>query len=188
LTEYTRPYLLVDVDGVLNAITTSAERGRLIYKEGWVHKWAELPIGRFRLLCNPACGPLLTRLAADTGAELAWGTTWEDDANTWVGPLVGLPVLPVAPVSGYRSKADGVVPWTNGRPFVWFDDQLSVALRTAELAADRPHLVVETDPSVGLTAEHIGIAREWLLALGSRPVSAEIPDVALAAEGEASRG
>ena len=165
MTENIRPLILVDVDGVLNVITSSAERRRLCYHEGWRQKRVELPAGAFRLFWNPAVGPLLRRLAADTGAELAWGTTWEEYANLVVGPLVGLPRLPVCPVNDFPHKANGIVPWTAGRPFVWFDDEPDAAQVTAKLAGAQPHLVVPVNERTGLTEEHAATAREWLLAL-----------------------
>ena len=118
----TRPLILVDVDGVLNVAASAAVRRRLCYHEGWRQKRVELNVGAFRLFWNPASGPLLRKLADETGAELAWGTTWEEYANLVVGPLVGLPRLPVCPVADFPHKANGIVPWTGGRPFVWFDD------------------------------------------------------------------
>lgn len=44
---------------------------------------------------NPAHGPMLLRFAAEHGVELVWATTWTDDANTMIGPLLELPELPV---------------------------------------------------------------------------------------------
>ena len=104
---------MVDVDGVLNVAASSKERSRLCYREGWRQKRVELPVGTFRLFWNPAVVPQLCRLARETGAELAWGTTWEDYANLVVGPLLGLPALAVAPVRDFAHKADGLVPWTS---------------------------------------------------------------------------
>ena len=161
-----RPLILVDVDGVLNVITSAKERRRLCYHESWRQKRVELPAGAFRLFWNPETGPLLRNLAADTGAELAWGTTWEEYANLVVGPLVGLPELPVCPVADFPHKAHGIVPWTAGRPFVWFDDEPDATEVTARLAGAQPHLVVPVDESEGLTERHIAAAREWLRELG----------------------
>lgn len=160
-----RPLVLIDVDGVLNVVATSAERRRLCYHEGWRQKRVELPVGAFRLFWNPESAPLLRRLAQETGAELAWGTTWEEYANIVVSPLVGLPELPVCPVADFPHKANGVVPWTQGRPFVWFDDEPDAAEVTAALAGDQPHLVVPVDEAAGLTAEHTETARAWLASL-----------------------
>jgi hypothetical protein len=168
MTENSRPLILIDVDGVLNVITSSKERRRLCYHEGWRQKRIELSAGTFRLFWNPASGPLLSRLAAETGAELAWGTTWEEYANLVVGPLLGLPRLPVASVSAFPHKANGIVPFTAGRPFVWFDDEPDAAEVTAVLAVSQPHLVVPVDERTGLTASHAATAREWLLALAGK--------------------
>lgn len=165
MTQSPRPLILVDVDGVLNVVTTSKERRRLCYHEGWRQKRVELPVGAFRLFWNPATGPLLRRLASETGAELAWGTTWEEYANLVVGPLLGLPELPVCPVADFPHKANGIVAWTQGRPFVWFDDEPDAAEVTAELAGTQPHLVVPVDEATGLTAAHAGTARTWLATL-----------------------
>lgn len=163
-----RPLILVDVDGVLNVITSSKQRSHLCFHEGWRQKRVELPVGAFRLFWNPAVGGLLRGLAADTGAELAWGTTWEEYANLVVGPLIGLPRLPVCPVADFPPKADGIVPWTQGRPFVWFDDEPDAAEVTARLAGEQPHLVVPVNERTGLTIDHVIAARRWLYALAER--------------------
>lgn len=156
-----RPYLLVDVDGVLNP-EVSNSRFRKLSREGWVqrHGWSEGI--RYRLRLNPAHGPKLVALAEETGAELAWATTWEDAANTYVGPHVGLPRLPVAPARRY-AKHETVVPWTAGRPFVWLDDEPYIADYCAELA--QPNLVVTPDEYAGLTDDDLELARKWLLEL-----------------------
>ncbi|MER5964795.1 hypothetical protein [Streptomyces sp. NPDC002057] len=39
---------------------------------------------------DPAQGPRLAALPY----ELVWATTWEDDANAWIAPRLGLPPLP----------------------------------------------------------------------------------------------
>jgi hypothetical protein len=161
-----RPLILVDVDGVLNPDF----RCHPPYCEchpGW-RRVKVYPIGvQYQVYVNPLLGSWLTRLAADTGAELAWGTTWENHANDWIGPLTGLPVLPVAPVSGYGKAT--VLPWTAGRPFVWFDDDGAVAEICA--AHDTPNLCVRVDPAAGLTEDDISLARDWLtqLAKEDRP-------------------
>jgi hypothetical protein len=166
-----RPLILVDVDGVLNVLAGAKRRRHLAYHHGWIQKRVDVGGLTFRLFVNPQFGGWLRKLAADTGAELAWGTTWEEYANLCVGPLVGLPRLPVAPVTDWESpsrrrhKAHGLVPWTQGRPFVWFDDEPDAAEVTAHLAGDQPHLVVHVDESTGLTEEHVDAARNWLATL-----------------------
>ncbi len=158
-----RPLILIDIDGVVNVLTSSKIRSRLCFHDGW----RQQRINDFgvRLFWNPRIGPWLLRLAEETGAELAWGTMWEDDANFYVSPLLGLPRLPVAPAASDINKARGIVPWTAGRPFVWFDDDIGETEETDELCGDQPHLVILTDERYGLEPEHIERAREWLLNL-----------------------
>jgi hypothetical protein len=153
--------LLVDVDGVLNPEFTAKERRRKCYHDGWLARSGYQEGRRFPLFLNPAHGPALWALAEQTGAELAWATTWNDNANAWVGPVLGLPTLPVAPAKRW-SKAETVVPWTEGRPFVWLDDEPYVVEDCARFAIWQPHLVVPVNPRVGLTSGDLGAARAWL--------------------------
>ena len=77
------PLLLIDVDGVLNPF--AAKR----CPAGYV----EEQIAGFPVRLRAADGPAL--LAYADRFELAWATTWEDQANTEIGPRIGLPPLPV---------------------------------------------------------------------------------------------
>jgi len=162
----TRPLILVDVDGVLNVAASAKVRKRLVYHDGWVQRKVDAGGLVFRLCVNPAFGSWLRRLAEDAGAELAWGSTWEEYANLCVGPLVGLPELRHAIVRDGAHKAHGIVPFTAGRPFIWFDDEPDAAGVTARLAGGQPHLVVRVDEETGLTQENVATAREWLAQLG----------------------
>jgi hypothetical protein len=189
-----KPYALVDVDGVLNAFP---ECGGPPYCRCHPHlaRVFVRPGGRkFRLYVNPQHGRMLLDFAGKTGAELAWGTMWEEDANTYVGPAVGLPKLPVAPLpvpvpaeslgipasqwpGGVRpapgrlwtppTKAHGFVPWMAGRPFVWFEDEPEEKAAADELAT-QPHHVVLVDPREGLQQAHLDEAAAWLADLAQR--------------------
>lgn len=158
-----RPLILIDVDGVLNPSFSVETRRRLQYHEGWITRKASPHGIEFRLFLNPLHGKWLKDLAAATGAELAWGTTWEKFANQHVGPHLGLPGLPFVSFAGCRHKAQGIVPWTSGRPFVWFDDEPDAGPVTAKLAGDQPHKVIWVSERTGLTREHITCARDWLM-------------------------
>jgi hypothetical protein len=160
-----RPAALIDVDGVLNRwLLTQAE-------PGWVrHEASPGESGTtFTLYLNPDHGKLLAAFAEQTNTELIWGTTWESDANTCIGPHVGLPELPVAPLppfhgldaESFRWKADGFIPWLAGRPFVWFEDDPGEK-RRADKLAEQPHLVVLVDPAEGLQQHHLDEAARWL--------------------------
>ncbi|MFH9351980.1 hypothetical protein [Kitasatospora sp. NPDC017646] len=119
-----RPVLLLDVDGPLNPDAVkphrrpegygthrlmtprweAAERRRLAWW-GTPHK-APKPL---RVWLNPAHGPALTALPYD----LVWATTWEEEANAYIAPLLGLPELPFIawseprPVPSYTTGCTG---------------------------------------------------------------------------------
>lgn len=178
--------VLLDVDGVLNA---GCDEPREICKchPGWTRVWAHPnpPYGRYKLTLNPAHGPLLRDLAADNKAELVWATYWEDEANVWVSPTVGLPDnLPHVPIppqfrqkhSPGEWKALLIASWAKGRPFVWFEDELDAPGTLIKLAASGdydlgPFLVVTVDERTGLTEDHVAQAAAWMrdLTSESRP-------------------
>jgi hypothetical protein len=156
--------VLLDVDGVLNP----ARRTR-----GY-RRHRAFPIGvALKLWLNPEHGPMLRELIADTGAELVWATYWRDHANKWISPRVGLPSLRYVPIPPYPRDAAGrptlggwkarhVAAWAGTRPFVWFEDEPDAADSLAASPNLGPYLVVPVDSVVGLTADHVAMARDWL--------------------------
>ena len=160
------PVVLLDVDGVLNLglFMPESRRKRLRRDDGWVrYRLHGDPHGPWMVI-NRRWGTMLRSLAAQ-GAELAWATTWEDEANEAIGPMLGLPPLPAAPAR-YLSKAATVIPWTGGRPWAWLDDsdhELQSAVRRTRPGV--PCLPVLVSPSTGLTGDHVQAVSEWLRAL-----------------------
>lgn len=118
---------------------------------------------------NPGHGPALLKLADETGAELVWATTWEHLANEYIGPALGLPKLPVIEW-GFKSfhwKYDAVLEYTNGAPFVWFDDQFpELTLERdwfeAKRGPDSRHLLHYVNPKIGLVESDFEAAKIWL--------------------------
>lgn len=142
-----RPLLFLDVDGTLIPFGGSAAQ-----------QWA---VDGNPLLArlNPEYGRWLSALPCD----LVWATTWMDDANDTIAPILGLPRLPVVdwpdddepgPV---HWKTRGLVAWAAGRPFVWVDDELTDADRTWVTThhGGGPALLYKVDPRVGLTHDDV---------------------------------
>jgi hypothetical protein len=163
----TRPLVLLDVDGVLNLglFASSKQRDRLVYRHKWYSGRAGDPRDPYasRIVLNRAWGPMLRSLA-EAGAELAWATTWNGTANWFIGPLLGLPELRWAPAV-HRRKAYTVIPWTEGRPWAWFEDYEDELEVASALSRGRPHCPVLVDRATGLTEENTETVREWLKGL-----------------------
>lgn len=169
----TRPLVLLDVDGVLNPYGASRRQvdQHLMPLPYYVRR-----ILGYRVFLSKAHGPMLTAFAAEHGAELVWATTWEHNANTRIGPVIGLPVLPVIEFGGHPGTVKGwkfpaVAKYAAGRPLVWFDDDFEVQEKARILSdwglarGDRPTLLHHVSPQVGLTEADLTVAGEWLRAL-----------------------
>jgi hypothetical protein len=165
------PLLLLDVDGPLNPyaaddadLADGYQTHRLIPSD-----WS-VPI---RVRLNPAHGPMLVALAGAGLVELAWATTWNQDANSMIAPLIGLPELPVVPIPHPAMdaprdriwKRDPVEQFADGRPLAWFDDDFVMPgdarwaqERTAGGAAT---LLVPVEPRVGLVQGDVDRVSEW---------------------------
>lgn len=104
----------------------------------------------------------------------AVATTREEEANEFIAPLVGLPVLPCVtwqqprPVPLGRGcwKTPEVVAWAAGRPFAWVDDEITRADR--DWVAQHhlaPALLHRVDATLGLTAEDFAALSDWSTSL-----------------------
>ncbi|MGF1425003.1 HAD domain-containing protein [Kitasatospora sp. LaBMicrA B282] len=157
------PILFLDVDGPLLPFGGSPQQ----YRCGSPEPGTNPLLARL----DPALGP---RLAALPGT-LVWATTWEDEANEAIAPLLGLPRLPVvywpepsaveeADVRRGRSwKTRPLVAWAAGRPFAWVDDELTDADRSWVAAHHPgPALLHRVAPAVGLTAADFRVLAGWL--------------------------
>ena len=176
------PLLLLDVDGVLNAVTRTPD----------AHVWTDWVTGTAR--ANGRSWPItfsptpVARLAAwhrDGAVELRWLTTWGFAANEGLHELLGLPALEVAGVpdgpgsaselaeaslagstaaapdalTGRWWKLDAVrrlLAAEPGRPTVWVDDELRGAGNAfAAWAGSVGIVTVGPDPATGLTTHDL---------------------------------
>lgn len=164
---FTKPLLLLDVDGPLNPYQQITRRSFIPPKRrkddevfDWtVHQmhprgWEDADL---RVLLSDSMAPHFERI--QRVFDVVWATAWEDDANKWIAPHVGLPTLPVIhwPAErakavrlgsrGYRGswKTNFIAEWLdlNGwyysetgvlerLPWVWVDDEVR--------SSDRQHL------------------------------------------------
>src|SRR2546427_12334 len=115
-----------------------------------------------------------------SGAELVWATNWEHQANTMMGPAIGLPVLPVIEFGAYLEprprqpftwKYGPVARYAAGRPLVWPDDDFDVypAARDAFLdkrrAAGLATELITVSPRTGITDDHLAAIAAWTQSL-----------------------
>lgn len=180
------PVMLLDIDGVLNAITkkpntniwpaASWQTGRAVADDfSWPIMWS-VEVIKF-----------LTAVHDDGLAEIRWHTTWQHEAQT-LADLVGLPTFPVADApeaprddlpNGELIAArirDGLPAWwkygaarrvviDERRPLVWVDDDITYELtRQARdtLAALGPVRFISPDYRTGLTPRHLREINEFL--------------------------
>ncbi|MFE6857199.1 hypothetical protein [Nocardia sp. NPDC057668] len=115
-------------------------------------------------------GPRLTALPC----ELIWATTWMDEANHTLGPLLNLPVLPVVPWPtrtddpvdtwyGLHWKTRPLLDYAATRPFIWLDDEITP--RDTEYASTHhpaPSLLHRVNPRTGLGPTDFEILATWL--------------------------
>lgn len=102
------PLLLLDVDGVLNALPEGPQD--LLCWPEWESGWARSQDGRWHITFAP---PLMRQLRAwhESGqVEIQWLTTWGHDANDELRELLQLPELVVA---GTYQDVEGGVPETH---------------------------------------------------------------------------
>jgi hypothetical protein len=165
------PVLLLDVDGVLNAV-------RLDLPEGWRRG----TFNGYVLSWNPTVVARLRALHESGQVELQWLTTWTSMADELLAEPLGLPrglrthsrddVLP----TGFAGELRGLSGWWKlaaaqavteaepGRRIVWIDDDLpDQAEDTSEwLAANERVLVVSPDFTTGLTHAELDRVEAWL--------------------------
>jgi hypothetical protein len=167
MTGAARPILFLDVDGTLLPFGGAGMPAVPDSPDVWTAS-----ANPYLARVDPAVGPLLTGL----GCHLVWATAWMDDANEVIGPLLGLPRLPVADLPAYSGdigddrlqwKTKALVRIADGRPFVWVDDVIGQADRSfVEAGHAGEALLHKVDSDVGLTAADLAVVAAWVRDMG----------------------
>ena len=184
-----RPVVAVDVDGVLRLRNgKAADADRLgafpakvtVRRDAYPHvfhsppMWNDDGVSTTRSLFS-GVGAAWVRSLLDRGVEVVWATTWQEHANTYFAPILGIPPLPVA-VRGDREEEWGPAEWKSvrlaagfpGRPLLWVDDmppewagyQLDALRKPNDRALTRLQWI--RDPAVGITPDDVVETDEWL--------------------------
>ena len=158
MTEPLRPLLLVDIDGVINAVGSSAVKRvfeATFKKDGW------------KLRVPAGTKERFERLAVEF--DCVWATTWEEDAPI-VGRHAGFgmnwPWITFEE-RGTQSgtwKLPDIERWcllhARGRPLAWVDDDLESDVDDWAVRRGMT-LIVKTRPEEGLTEKHTDMLLAW---------------------------
>jgi hypothetical protein len=110
----------------------------------------------------------------ETGCEIIWATAWEDEANDWIGPHIGLPKLPHIDwidknhwnIEKLHWKTKRIVQWMAenrpGIPFIWIDDEVTRRDRDwIEEFCPEGSGILLISPKYGLEEGHFERIEEW---------------------------
>ena len=165
------PLLLLDVDGVLNAMRWELPPG-----------WQRGVFNGYVLSWDPTITARLRGLHESGRVEVQWLTTWAENADRLLAEPLGLPrglrerSGGRARPTGFSGRLGGQSGWWKlaaarqaaeeepGRRIVWIDDDLAEqADDTRAWLADHPNvLVVAPDLFAGLTHAHLDDIEAWL--------------------------
>jgi len=175
MNDTTKPLLLIDVDGPLNPYDAPSHRRPEGYSthrmmpDSWRASGRRKPL---RVWLKHAMGEDLLALPF----ELVWCTTWEHEANEWIGPHLGLPELPYVEFDktwalptrpdGTYFKTHEVVEYAAGRPFAWVDDEITTWDEDYIKAHHPgPARLLWITPAAGLRQPDFDKLKEWAASL-----------------------
>jgi hypothetical protein len=174
----TRPILLLNVDGVINAIQDPANPAdgyvKTMYSE---QTWT---------VHDPAVLDRLRRLHDSGNIDIRWLTTWPESPLARMITALRLPAwhtagsLPLPYRPGWKSDAARRVCENEpNRPLIWVDDDLQHQFSCGEMGGfndRRPEMVfISPNPYHGLLDEHLDYIEAYVGALAEESTAAPAP-------------
>jgi hypothetical protein len=152
-----RPLLLIDFDGVLNPFAASdCPPGFTEYELD------EFP-GDEKVRLNPAHARWLADLAPLY--EMAWASACPQDLNLYCERLIQLSPMQRVPMPlppfDPDQKVGAVDAFVGDRAVAWLDDAFGERGRTWARERRAPTLLVDVDPSTGLTQKVVDLLATW---------------------------
>jgi hypothetical protein len=173
------PVMLLDIDGVINAVTRKPNLS-VWPRKAWKSGLADADDFPYPINWSTTVVEFLTRVHEEGRAEIRWHTTWQHDAQN-LADLVGLPTFPIAdapeaPIDGVPNGElvaarirDGIPPWwkygaarrvviEERRPLIWVDDDITHELSRRYrdvLGRLGPVSFVSPDQATGLVPRHL---------------------------------
>jgi hypothetical protein len=172
-----RPYLFLDVDGVLNVLEKFLGRHDEMYDDFAEHIVPFETVSGYMRSVPVWLSPAMAARVADLPADIHWVTTWGHRAGSSIAPRCGLPRdLPVL------TREPGAEEWDLDwkfvavrkaveeapRPFVWIDDDIdffqdgSLTPQAWAESLAQPSLLIAPKAGTGLTARHFDQVDEFL--------------------------
>jgi len=155
--------IYLDVDGVLNAITSRPPSEKLT---GWT-QWDARRVNSWPIMFSTELIAALNELAARPDVSFKWLTTWQAAAATQLSPALELEGQEWEALEGdlhrwggrdwwkLRAIRDDATP-KEGERFVWIDDDISGERPAIEWAQSRPDvLAISPSQALGLTRDDL---------------------------------
>jgi hypothetical protein len=169
-----KPVWLLDIDGVLNALTMSQSRLNAAWDEGeWIHTEATSGTATWGISTARPVVDFLTKVHDSGLVDIRWHSTWSKAAEN-VAQAVGLPTFDVhdapehkerhwhtndAPGSWWKFPGAWRVVHREKRPLIWTDDDLSYYMTSEQKhrlsVANQPMLLLTPDTYTGLCQTHL---------------------------------
>lgn len=172
MTNDTRPVWLLDIDGVLNALSEAPNPQSLRLGTA-KQEYLKTNSGTFRLRVNNYLVDFVNRMHESGLVEIRWCTTWSDEAASIFAPAFGFPEFSVGARPGWETgrfddhnwksnAARGVI--RSGRRLIWTDDEAIPDGFPEEIASHSfGHLLIFPDEREGLTLENCASIESFIL-------------------------